>query len=106
MPALLYAAINAIYEKHPHENKGGNRTVKKTVFVDFAASPVNPAAKMEISIVTEYEGSAIAGGSIEVIVPAGMAPGSKINVNVPSGKTVTVTIPTGAGPGSKFKVTY
>jgi hypothetical protein len=99
---LLYAAIDAIYEKHPNEN----RTTKKTVFVDFASSPVNPAAKLEISIVTEYEGNTIAGGSIEVIVPAGMAPGSTINVNVPSGKTVTVTIPSGAGPGSKFKVAY
>ena len=101
---LLYAAIEEIYKKHP--SKAGRTTKNKTVFVDFAVSPVHPKAKLEISIVTEYDGNKIAGGTLEVIVPAGMAPGSQINVNVPSGKTVTVTIPDGAGPGSKFKVSY
>ena len=98
---MLYAAIDEIYKKHPSKTHS-----TKKIFVNFANSSVNPRAKLEISVVTEYEGNAISGGSIEIKVPDGMAPGSKINVNLPNGKTITVTIPNGAAPGSKFKVNY
>ena len=43
---------------------------------------------------------------MEVLVPAGAAPGSAIQVQTPDGQVVNVTVPDGCAEGDKIEVSY